>query len=547
MKKILCFFIGAAMLGSTVCAKIDETTIMGGTTFEYTEKVTPNARVSITVLKPFKTAEDFEAASDKLSVLAGYRETTADADGNFGVNFNFGAESGEYRVILGVEGHAEPVKKTLHYVNTDKNAIAVATLKTALAQDAAAVKTVIANSGSDLGMDTNLFSEADEEDIRTAAEILLEDPDRIDVSDNKALSAALDKALAIALLNNGEIEVFGDYQNTFLADNDIKKWCEKSFVDDETKAYMNSKMSKSSESFEEFDKALAEAVALGIIRDADGYGSITSYLKEYADVLEIEEKYVTSAFAKSIIGDEFDSLEDTDMESFVADTTTSGNSGGGGGSLGGISVQGGSFAPATPLPKNEETNLTSAFKDLANYGWAEASINELYELGIINGRATGVFAPGETVLREEFVKMILEAGKFGEIIGSIEFADVPQDAWFYEYVRNAFACGIINGVSETNFGSGREISRQDMAVVCYNMLNNKGVITADSIAATGKVMFADKSQIADYAVSATEYLSNAGILKGDENGKFNPFASLTRAEAAVVICRINSLIENAGL
>ena len=47
--------------------------------------------------------------------------------------------------------------------------------------------------------------------------------------------------------------------------------------------------------------------------------------------------------------------------------------------------------------------------DIAEYGWAVDSITELYEKNIISGRDEKTFAPGERVLREEFVKMIVEA------------------------------------------------------------------------------------------------------------------------------------------
>ncbi len=49
--------------------------------------------------------------------------------------------------------------------------------------------------------------------------------------------------------------------------------------------------------------------------------------------------------------------------------------------------------------------------------------------------------------------------------------------------------------------------------------------------------FADVSAEASYA-AAVEKLAGEGIITGDENGKFNPDNTITRAEVAAMICRM---------
>ena len=267
------------------------------------------------------------------------------------------------------------------------------------------------------------------------------------------------------------------------------------------------------------------------------------YLKKYADVLGIESSDVTSTYAQRVIGKKYNSLSETKLGSDKG----SGGSGGGGG--------GGGFSPKnaaagltvggfeeTAVPMEKEDGNSKAFSDLSGFEWAEEAISELKKAGIVSGRADGVFAPQDSVLREEFVKMILGAGKFEELYGDISFNDVNADDWFYPYIKNAYLCGIINGISETEFGSGNEISRQDMAVVCYNMLSRKGML--ESTAELEALSYGDTGNISDYAVLAVRYLSDAGILNGDENNMFMPQKSLNRAEAAAVIYRTHLLIEN---
>lgn len=61
--------------------------------------------------------------------------------------------------------------------------------------------------------------------------------------------------------------------------------------------------------------------------------------------------------------------------------------------------------------------------------------------------------------------------------------------------------------------------------------------------AKATVTFPDVDEDADYA-EAAEYLNEIGIMQGDDNGYFNPNKAVTRAEIAVVICRMLGETEN---
>ena len=59
------------------------------------------------------------------------------------------------------------------------------------------------------------------------------------------------------------------------------------------------------------------------------------------------------------------------------------------------------------------------------------------------------------------------------------------------------------------------------------------LLTCPVFAAT----FPDVDQYAEYA-EAVEYVSEAGIMVGDENRNFNPDKTVTRAEMATIICKM---------
>ncbi|MBS6833583.1 MAG: S-layer homology domain-containing protein, partial [Clostridiales bacterium] len=137
-----------------------------------------------------------------------------------------------------------------------------------------------------------------------------------------------------------------------------------------------------------------------------------------------------------------------------------------------------------------------------------------------------------SVLREEFVKMIVKAFKLSVIGKKVPFLDVDENEWYREYIECAYNSGIISGYSDTEFGIGDSVSREDLAVmilrgidICDYKLNN----TSENI------KLSDAEEISDYAKEAVEKLRAAGIINGDENGNFNPKQSATRAETAKIL------------
>ena len=113
------------------------------------------------------------------------------------------------------------------------------------------------------------------------------------------------------------------------------------------------------------------------------------------------------------------------------------------------------------------------------------------------------------------------------------FEDVNSDAWYKPYVLKAKKLGIVNGVSETEFGVGVNISRQDMAVMIARTIDKLDVET-DKIEVDE---FADEKSVSDYAKDSVELMKSIGLIEG-YNNEFRPLDNLTRAEAATIIAKI---------
>lgn len=207
----------------------------------------------------------------------------------------------------------------------------------------------------------------------------------------------------------------------------------------------------------------------------------------------------------------------------------SGNNGAQGGSSGGNG--GGGIGANMFLSKEETEEKTVSFTDLGSVSWAQTAINSLAKDGVISGRNETTFAPLDSITREEFTKLVVLA--FGYPVSnnnSVEFNDVAKERWSYEYISAAYKCGIINGVSDTDFAPGEKITRQDMAVMLHRVLKDKGIADID----TSK-HFNDEDSISLYARDAVNVLAELGIINGVGDNTFAPKQDSNRAMAAQMI------------
>lgn len=223
---------------------------------------------------------------------------------------------------------------------------------------------------------------------------------------------------------------------------------------------------------------------------------------------------------------------------------TGGGSGSGGGGGTGSSVNVGSSGfigsinPGDTFTagQNVPSNITGTYTDVSKDVWYYEPVEKLTSLGVVSGDGTGRFNPEESVTREQFVKMLIIATGT-EIADEVnDFEDVVSGEWYEQYILTAKANGIVNGITDTTFGIGTNISRQDMAVLIARLLEKKGYTfekTSD--------VFADDAQISDYANDAVYAMKSIGLINGF-GGAFNPKSNLTRAEAAQVIASLVELL-----
>lgn len=268
-----------------------------------------------------------------------------------------------------------------------------------------------------------------------------------------------------------------------------------------------------------------------------------NWYKKYDKMSDTKKLNVNKAVKKVI---DKNNVSDIDeflgiFEECVEDELKPSSSGSGGGSTGsskpsypgGTSVAGGTVVnPGTGgmsiTGTEEKKPVKIKFTDLSLAAWAEEAINGLVEKEIVSGYSDSTFKPNNSIKREEFVKIIVSALNLSLDTNPCDFEDIDQSMWYAPYVNAAVKKGIISGVSETEFGIGREITRQDMATIVKRAA---GKLSDEK----EYVAFTDEEDISEYAKEAVIELFKAGKISGMGNNRFEPKGIVTRAQAAKVV------------
>lgn len=126
----------------------------------------------------------------------------------------------------------------------------------------------------------------------------------------------------------------------------------------------------------------------------------------------------------------------------------------------------------------------SVFDDLTSAPWAAEAIEYLFSKDIVDGYGNGIYGVNDDVTREQFVKILISALKLDLYDDAeVSFKDVDQNAWYMTYIKSAVKLGIVNGISDNEFGVGQPISRQDMVVMANRALEliNKDKTQTESV------------------------------------------------------------------
>lgn len=491
------------------------------------------------------------------------KEIKTDAEGNFSVTVytDDSDDNGEYTYYIGGRGYNTPVEGSFYFYTSDEQARFAEEVN-----DSEDVKTVVENEDNQkrmISMNCYVEDYLDlDDEYRDYVCGIVEDSDVTDEN----LNVVFNRAVAIAELNSiGTADEIYDafMENAKTLTIETGKDTTVEWMGEERTTKLLKKLFKENdfETADEFEEIFEEEVIIDAFNKAL-WNDMEHLLTINSEVLGIEldfgkyESKKNNAYKALVKAAEKNAFTDMDeiadaFEDAVDELAESGNkkpsSGGGGGGGGGSSVPVVETMKNPDVKKEEtkpennpdpvvpEVKFESELNDLDSAAWAKEAVVYLEEKKVVSGNENKNFNPNANITREQFVTMLALAFGYSDKDAENVFADVADDAWYKANVAGAYKAGIVNGVSETEFGIGRNITRQDMAAMLYRIVVKENISIAES---KDSPDFADKGEIASYAENAVDYLYRRAVINGMGDGSFAPGKNATKAQAAVMISSV---------
>ncbi len=191
---------------------------------------------------------------------------------------------------------------------------------------------------------------------------------------------------------------------------------------------------------------------------------------------------------------------------------------------------------------------SKSYSDLDENAWYAYFVGDCTANGWIDGFADGTFKPKQSMTRAEFITALFRLNadeKYSDIAENYywyfyewPFTDVSEEADYASAVLWGKVEGIIKGTGKGKFSPDSPLTREQAATIFYRYAAAKLYSNQD-----GLREFPDSSDISSWAKEAVKWMQGLNLLSGDENGKFNPKRSLSRAECAKLVSLLNEAMQ----
>ncbi len=210
-----------------------------------------------------------------------------------------------------------------------------------------------------------------------------------------------------------------------------------------------------------------------------------------------------------------------------------------------VDVYGNKSAEAVASISVEKPLSDIRFDDMQGH-WGYTSAMKMAQMGLMGGSMQDgelCFCPDEPISRGDFLAMAMIAAGLEEKVSlgaRTTFADdaeIPSN--IRSYASYAVATGIVSGYvtesGEAFFESSDSITRAEAASMLSKILDTESAVC--------EYEFVDAMSVPSWAKNGFNSLVSLGIINGNPGGTLAPQRTLTRAEAAQILCNTMEYIE----
>lgn len=172
--------------------------------------------------------------------------------------------------------------------------------------------------------------------------------------------------------------------------------------------------------------------------------------------------------------------------------------------------------------------------------WAEEYVAEVTEKGLVDGRTDTTFGSNEPMTRAELVTALYRLADSPDVKGvDNPFQDVKEEDAYRDAVVWAFSQKIVNGKTANNdtFDPNGSAKRQEIAKIMNEFAARR--VGKDALESRKDELSAypDAAEVSDWAKGYMNWAVASEFITGDQNRKLNPNGTATRAEVSAILCR----------
>lgn len=173
-----------------------------------------------------------------------------------------------------------------------------------------------------------------------------------------------------------------------------------------------------------------------------------------------------------------------------------------------------------------------AWGDVTADSWCASAVNFVTERGLFDGTAPAVFSPDSPTTRLMLATALYRLAGSPAVTVASPFTDcaVPAVIW-------AYRMGVVNGKTAVAFDPSGSINRQQITAMFYRYAER---VAKEDVSVRGDLTaFRDAVGVSDFAGNSMRWAVGTGIMTGTSATALSPSGTVTRAQMAVMLMRLN--------
>lgn len=172
--------------------------------------------------------------------------------------------------------------------------------------------------------------------------------------------------------------------------------------------------------------------------------------------------------------------------------------------------------------------------------WAREYVAEVTEKGLVDGRTDTTFGSSEPMTRAELVTALYRLAETPDVKDvKNPFQDVKEEDAYRDAVVWAFSQKIVNGKTANNdtFDPNGSAKRQEIAKIFNEFAARQ--VGKEKLESRKDVVSAyrDADKVSGWARDYMNWAVASGFITGHDDGRLDPMGTATRAQVSAILCR----------